>query len=150
MVRKLLYLLIFSYVLLLFTQCSEEVSERKELSKLLESEFNAKLNNEIQRIFILNDTKCTSCVYTFSQYIKEHVNDPNSLVILQTRGHNIDIDGFMEKRKTNPNIYISHQINNENKYLSDLSVIFLNENAIDTIIKIIPGKVNEQIEYIFK
>ena len=58
------------------------------------------------------------------------------------------MDGFMEKKKTNSNVYISPNINNENKYLSNLCVIYLNKYDIDTIVNIIPEKISEQIKFI--
>lgn len=133
---------------MLMSQCENISSQKKELASLLKKEFNVKLDNSIERIFILNEMKCYSCVAAFSEYVKNNVNDSISLVIIQSRGRAIDIDEFIEKSKTNPNIIVSHKINTTDKFLSELEVIYLNQHDIDTIIRISPSAISDQIHFI--
>lgn len=133
-------------------QCKPESDSRtREVKKYLEDRYGVKLDKKTERIYVINDKGCGNCILSLSEFVKQNVNDAQALIIIHSRGTNVDLSAFEEKAKWNPNIIINHQIiNDENDPFCRSSVVYLKDEKVDTIINIGDGDIYNQLEYIFK
>lgn len=128
---------------------SAEDARLASLKEALKEQYGVKLDKEITRIYVLNDLGCGSCVSSLAKYVADYVDGGHSLVIVNSRGINVDLDAFERQKKTNPNIVISHTVlNDENNPFAFAGAIFLKEEKIDTIVNIQEGDVVQSLQYI--
>jgi hypothetical protein len=116
----------------------------------LKENYNVKLTPNIKRVFVLNDLGCGNCVRALSEFVKDNVDDENSLVVVQSRGANVDIEEFMKREKGRHNVVVSHRANDDDSIFSKLGVIYLTDSKADTIINISADKASSQISYVAK
>nr|WP_321376302.1 hypothetical protein [uncultured Bacteroides sp.] len=152
MERGLLNFLIYSFIAILtlmFSQCSKEDAETKQIQEYVYKNYEIEIPHNIKRIYILNDSGCGNCILTFSEFVKNNINDHESMVIINSRGANIDLEGFENKRKSNSNIVISHNVISNTQDLFYKSGVALFKGAVlDSIIRITPDSLIEQLDYI--
>ena len=132
------------------TSCSSEGDVRLvSLKESLKKQYGVTLDKEITRIYVLNDLGCGSCVSSLANYVFGYVDDDHSLVIINSRGININLDAFEMKKKTNPNIVISHTVlNDKSNLFAFVGAIFLKEERVDTIVNVLEGDVIQSLQYI--
>lgn len=130
--------------------CSSEEDARLALLKeSLKEQYGVTLNEEITRIYVLNDLGCGSCVSSLAKYVANYVDGEHSLVVINSRGINIDLETFERKKKTNPNIIISHTVlNDESNPFAFAGAIFLKGEKVDTIVNVLEGDVIQNLQYI--
>lgn len=133
-------------------QCKPESDSRtRELKKYLKDRYDVKLDKKTERIYAINDKGCGNCILSLSEFVKQNVNDAQALIIIHSRGTNVDLSAFEDKTKRNPNIIINHQIiNDENDLFYRSSVVYLKDEKVDTIVNIGNGEIYSQLEYIFE
>lgn len=132
-----------------FCSCGSNDKEYVQLKKELKKQYGVSLGTNIKRIFVINDVGCGNCTLLFSGYIKDYVQDEASLILVHSRGYNVDLEAFQAKAKEKPEVFISYQTlsDPENRfYLS--SVYYLNGEQLDTVIYIKPELLKEQLFYI--
>lgn len=128
---------------------SKENARLASLKEALKEQYGVKLDKGITRIYVLNDLGCGSCVSSLANYVASYVDGEHSLVIINSRGINIDLEAFEQKKKTNPNIVISHTVlNDESNPFAFAGAIFLKEEKVDTIVNIQEGDVMQSLQYI--
>lgn len=152
--KKLLNLWIYSglaAVMLLCCQCKQEVDARtKEIRKYLKTKYDTEPGKETDRIYIINDMGCGNCILSLSEFVKQHVNDHQAMIIIHSRGTNVDLNAFEGKKKNNSHIFINHQaITDENDPFYHSGVVYLTEGKVDTVVNIANDRMVEQLEYIF-
>ncbi|MCC8188151.1 MAG: hypothetical protein LIP08_11785 [Bacteroides sp.] len=106
------------------------------------------MGTNIKRIFVINDVGCGNCTLLFSGYIKEYVKDEGSLILVHSRGYNVDLEAFQCKAKEKPEVFISYQTisDPENRFYPS-GVYYLNGEQLDTVIYIKPELLKEQLSY---
>ncbi len=102
----------------------------------ISSNYEVELGDSIRRIFVLNDMDCPTCVRSLADFAKEQIDNPGSMILINSRGSNIDLESFEELRKINPNILIRHKVENEDSIFSKMGVIYLNNAEVDSIVKV--------------
>lgn len=135
---------------MVFTQCTKEDVQITKLKQDLKKQYGIKLDKEINRIYILNDMGCGTCISSLSRFVKDYVNDDKAMVLINSRGINVDLDAFEMKKQANPNIIINHTVINEpdNRFACS-GAIYIKQEKIDTIIKIEGENIVQQLQYIF-
>ncbi len=148
---------IYSYILIavfLFVQCANNNIEKDEKTKkvadYLKKKYEVNLQENIQRIFIVNDMGCGNCILSFSEFIKSHCFDDSILVILNSRGTNVDLNAFEMIKRKNPNIVINHNIITEpNDLFYHSGVVYLDKGKVDTIIHLQGEDLLKPLQYVF-
>lgn len=132
--------------------CSNRQRDKEygEIKKHIEDTYNIKTDKGIERIVFINDNGCSNCTQSFSNYVLDNMNDEKTLVIVNSRGSNVDLDKFIEKRSENKHIILSLNPRESDSKIPDLGVVYVNNEKIDTILTLIPEKLREQMEYIDK
>lgn len=141
----------FLVVTLSCLQCTHKEDARTtEVKNYLNKQYNIKLDQSINKIYVVNDIGCGNCILSFSESIKNHVNDNRALIIINSRGINVDLDAFENKKSINPNVIIKHSIINDPKDLFyNSSVVYIEQEKVDTIININGEDIVNQLQYIF-
>lgn len=144
---------IFKVFLLVFlipfcTMCESKDKKTESVKDSIETYYHTKVGNDIRRIFVLNDYGCSNCVRSFSEYVKNNAIDSGSMVLINSRGNHVDLEAFETLKRQNPNIIISHQVNNDSTLFSGLNVIYLDNARIDTVVSLNAMTLQEQLRYI--
>lgn len=154
MEKSILNLSIYSIlaVILLFCwQCKPETDLRtKETKEYLKSRYDLVPDKNTAKIYIINDLGCGNCILSLSEFVKQKVNGEHAFIIIHSRGNNVDLNGFEDKKRKNSRILINHQlINDKNDPFYHSGVIYMNEDKVDTIVNLWGENIAGQLEYIF-
>lgn len=133
-------------------QCKPEGDSRtKEVKKYLKARYDVELDKKTERIYVINDRGCGNCILSLSEFVKQNVNDAQALIIIHSRGTNVDLSTFEEKKRKNPFIVIDHQvINDENDLFYHSGAIYLKEGKVDTIIDLSGEDLEGRLRAIFE
>lgn len=124
-------------------------SEYKRMQQYLKSEYNYNVDGNIERVFYVNDIGCSSCVRTFSDFILYNVADENSLIIINSKGINVNLEEFRKKQEEMPrNVILSYNPNVKDGYFPNLSVLHINNLKVDTIIEVSAQNLQNLLRYI--
>lgn len=134
-------------MIVLFSQCVDS-KPKSDLLKQIENHHQIEIEKDINRIFFINDIGCGYCIHVFSEYAKKQLEDNQTLVIINSRGNNVDLESFKEAEKGSSQVVISHKvITDNNNPLYKSGVIYLDKAVQDTVINISASELAEQIAY---
>lgn len=112
-------LLIFS--LLTFTNCKEKSDSELLLNTLEDNSIN--ISDITNSIFILTDNECINCNKKFSKLLQDEIDNPKSVIIINSSGLLYDISSFKNKK----NVII---IKSDNKIFNTTKIIKVKNKAI--------------------
>lgn len=139
-------------VFVLFVGCSAKSQDEKlnVISKELKNVYNVDIKDDVKQVIFINDNTCPNCVESFSNFILNDIDKykDSSLIIINSLGQNVDLDRF--NRMGLKNIVISQKSIEQNGYIPDLGVVYINKNKVDTIISVEAEGFIDQLKYIDK
>lgn len=148
---KLLNCKIALLAFLLFTNCSEKIKDEKYrmVSKEVHTIYRTKIKKNTKHLIIINDYGCSNCVKSFANYVLHNMDKykDNSLILISSKGHNVDIDSFAAMHLNN--VIIIRKSREPGKTIPYLGIIYLKENLneVDTILSIDATSIIEQMNY---
>lgn len=118
-------------------------SDYEYIKDYFETEHNFDLSEGIKMIVVLTQNGCTGCNKSFVYFTISNLNLKNSVILVTADGKGLDISTL---RSLDGNVFFDDEIclGDERELFSNSSVIFLEKNAIDTIIKIEAQSINTQ------
>ena len=118
------------------------------LIKHIEDSYGKKVKNETERIFYINDQGCGRCVNSYSDFVLNYVDDAKSMVIINSKGLNVDMDKFREKAFLYPDhILLAYDPKKTNKHLPDLCIIYITKRRVDSIFEVNSGNIHSLLQY---
>lgn len=139
-------------IFLFYLSCVEKPADEKyvQLNRDLRDFYSINTGSKTKQFIFINDKGCPTCIVSFSGFILQNMEkyNENSMVFINSRGQNVDLDKFSALNLKN--VHISRNIREKGNIIPDLGIVYLKENKqeIDTIISISPEKFIEQINYI--
>ena len=146
LLKLISYLIIASSVLF---SCSNKTSNEttksdyEYIKDYFETKHNFNISEGIKMVVVLTQNGCPGCNKSFVYFTISNLNLKNSVILVTADGKGLDISNL---RSLDGNVFIDDEIclGDERELFSNSSVIFLEKNAIDTIINIEAQTINTQ------
>lgn len=150
--KHLIYWSLISLFIIIATSCNKqkkEISDYQKIAQYLEKYHNYKLGISTKKIVIITDNGCPSCNDALSELSsKSFIGDSTTLLVITGKGTFTDISPFVKKRG-NKNIIFDWSADMDRlPLLVQSSVVYLDNNEVDTLININSEQIYQQLDYI--
>ncbi|MDD3741103.1 MAG: hypothetical protein PHH30_07665 [Bacteroidales bacterium] len=146
LLKLISYLIIVSSVIF---SCSNKANNEKiksdyeYIKDYFETKHNFDISEEIKMVIIITQNGCPGCNKSFVYFTISNLNLKNSVILVTSDGKGLDISNL---RNLDGNVFFDDEIcsGDERELFSNSSVIFIEENAIDSIVNIEAQTINNQ------
>lgn len=146
LLKLISYLIIVSSVLF---SCSNKAnnetikSDYEYIKDYFETKHYFDISEGIKMVVIITQNGCPGCNKSFVNFTISNLNLKNSVILVTSDGKGLDISNL---RNLDGNVFFDDEICScdERELFSNSSVIFIEKNAIDTIINIEAQTINTQ------
>ena len=123
--------------------------EYEQIEKYFKKIHNFKIDKTINKIVVITEGRtCGTCDRAFAKTVFKNLQNENTLFLVSATGNQVDIQPFLNIEK---NCFFDWELNVvEYPEFKSSRVIYLKDNAIDTIVILNSMEIMQQLEYFKK
>lgn len=127
--------------------CNSQPPIRHDLLQKFYVPPSFEIKKDTKAIVFISDHNCATCNQMFVDFVSKKIDHEHIIFVVSSGMNSIDISPFLNATKRNIIYDDSKQLYNDDKLQTSM-IFILNQDQVDTIIRVNAREINNQIDYL--